>query len=48
MLSEEERYPVTKVCEVLGLPRSTYYHEPAEKGEKGLRAAIEAIVSEFQ
>ena len=27
MLAEGEDYPVKRVCEVLGLPRSTYYHE---------------------
>ena len=47
MLSEEEHYPVTKVCEVLGLPHSTYYHKGAKKDERALRTAIEGIVREF-
>ena len=47
MLSKEDRYLVTTVWDVLGLPRSTYYHEPAEKDKKGPRAATEAIVREF-
>ena len=47
MLSQEERYPVTTVCDLLGLPRSTYYHGPEERDERELRVAIEAIVSEF-
>jgi len=47
MLSREERYPVAKVCEVLGLPRSTYYDETAKGDEQALRTAIEDIVREF-
>ena len=47
MLSQAENYPVTKVCEILGLPCSTYYHEPEERDERELRVAIEAIVGEF-
>jgi len=27
MLAEGGDYPVKRVCEVLGLPRNTYYHE---------------------
>jgi transposase InsO family protein len=46
-LREQQPYPVTRVCDVLGLPRSTYYHEPAQQDDQALRTAIEAIVREF-
>jgi len=48
MLAKGEDYPVKRVCEVLGLPRSTYCHEgPKRIDEQELREAIEAIVKEF-
>lgn len=47
MLSRREGYPVTAVCEVLGLPRSTYYHETQEPDDQCLREALEAVMREF-
>jgi len=47
MLAKGEGYPVKRVCEVLGLPRSTYYHEEKRVDEQELKEAIEAIVREF-
>lgn len=44
MLSEE--YPVKVVCEVLGVPRSSYYYRPLESpDEAGLKMAIKAEAS---
>ena len=38
-------YPIKLLCDVLDLPRSTYYHQQQEKaGDKELLAAIEQII----
>lgn len=42
-----ESYPVKKVCELLGCPRSSYYYEPKEKAEAGLIAAIETVMMKW-
>ncbi len=47
MLSRGEGYPVTVVCDVLSLPRSTFYHEGQEPDEQRLREAIEDVIREF-
>jgi transposase InsO family protein len=47
MLRKGEGYPVTVVCDVLSLPRSTYYHEGQEPDEQRLREAIEDVIREF-
>lgn len=40
-------YPLTMVCKVLDLARSTYYYQPVPGDEKELGAAITALVGEF-
>jgi transposase InsO family protein len=47
MLTNPEAYPVSHVCEVVGLARSSYYFAQDQKEEPTLRQAIEAIVREF-
>ena len=47
MLSRGEGFPVTVVCDVLSLPRSTYYHVAQAPDEKRLREAIEDVIREF-
>jgi transposase InsO family protein len=47
MLKEQDGYPVSAICDVLGLPRSTVYYEAKPKDEQGLRDAIEAIAGQF-
>lgn len=47
MLNQQGSYPAAAVCQVLGLPRSTYYYQPQEPDEHEVRAAIEAVVREF-
>jgi transposase InsO family protein len=47
MLHEQEGYPVTGLCRILGLPRSSYYFQPIAKDESKLRAAIEAVAGKF-
>jgi putative transposase len=45
-LSEE--YSISKLCEVLELPRSTYYHQGQEKaGDQALRAEIEKVIARW-
>lgn len=40
-------YPVTSVCQILGLSRSSYYYEPVVKDERALKAAIERKAGEW-
>jgi transposase InsO family protein len=47
MLTNTEAYPVSQVCEVMGLARSSYYLAKDQKEEQPLRQAIETIVREF-
>ena len=47
MLKEQEGYPVSAACELLELPRSTYYYQPVDVDESELEAAIEEIARQF-
>lgn len=47
MLSQEESYPVGLACELLGLPRSTFYYQAVESDESELEKAIEAIAGQY-
>ena len=47
MLSEQEDYPVSVVCELLELSPSTYYYRPVQSDESELEAAIEEIAGQF-
>jgi putative transposase len=47
MLSQEESYPVGLACELLGLPRSTFYYQAVECDESELERAIEAIAGQY-
>jgi putative transposase len=40
-------YPVTKVCDVLDVPRSSYYYQSVDKDERELKAAIEKVAGEW-
>jgi len=41
-----EGYPITRVCELLKLPRSTYYYQPVPADEVKLQAAIEDLAGQ--
>lgn len=41
------RYPIQAVCEVLELPRSSFYYAGPEPDEAPLKAAIEEVLEEF-
>ena len=47
MVRQPDHYPVSRVCEVVGLARSSYYHRQQATEEQELRTAIEAVVREF-
>jgi transposase InsO family protein len=40
-------YPVQLLCEVIAMPRSSYYYPAVEREEAALKAAIESVVAEF-
>ena len=40
-------YPITVLCQVLELPRSTQYYQPVGRDEADLRQALEAVAQEF-
>ena len=42
-----ETYPVTTVCEVLDVSRSSYYYEPAERDEQALKKAISDLAAQW-
>jgi transposase InsO family protein len=42
-----ETYPVTTVCEVLDVSRSSYYYQPAERDEQELKAAISNLAAQW-
>jgi len=45
MLAQD--YPLTVVCRVINLPRSTLYYQPVVRDEVELRLALEAAAQEF-
>jgi len=40
-------YPVSVLCEVVGLPRSSYYYGAVEREESSLKAAMEGAAARF-
>lgn len=40
-------YPVQLICEVIALPRSSYYYPAVEREETALKAAIESVAAQF-
>ena len=47
VLNEQDGYPVSVICRVLEVPRSTVYYEAKPKDEQALREAIAAIAGQF-
>jgi putative transposase len=45
MLSTD--YPLQIICDVLALPRSSYYYLAVERQETALKAALESVAAEF-
>jgi putative transposase len=48
MLVEDEKYPVRQACQLLELPRSSYYYQPIQAVDGQLENAMEAVLSEFK
>jgi len=46
-LHQTHGYPVALLCEVVGLPRSTYYHRPTPPDDMALAEAILEILGTF-
>jgi len=44
---KEHNYPISVACELLGLPRSTYYYQPEKHDEHELEQAIEEVTGRF-
>ena len=42
-----QTYSVTMVCQVVGLPRSSYYYQPAQRDEADLSKAIEGLAGQW-
>ena len=47
MLNEQEGYPVSAGCELLELPRSSYYYQAKKQDESELETAITEIAGQF-
>jgi transposase InsO family protein len=47
MLFDQENYPMTAGCELLDLPRSTYYYSFVQADESEVEIAIEEIAGQF-
>jgi len=47
MLNQAESYPVGVACELLALPRSTFYYRPVMSEENELEAAIDEIAGQY-
>jgi putative transposase len=46
-LVECEQYPIVRACQLLDLPRSSYYYPSAKRADPELETAIEAVLGEF-
>jgi len=46
-LSEEQGYPVELACELVGLPRSTYYYAAKQAEDVGVSQAVGEIVGQY-
>ena len=42
-----EEYPVRVICQVVRYPRSSYYYQPRERDEKGLKAAVIELAGQW-
>ena len=47
MLNQQEGYDISTSCNLLELPRSTYYYQPVQADESAVEEAIEEIAGRF-
>ena len=40
-------YPIKMLCDLLALPRSSWYYRPVERDERDLQKAIEQVIGQF-
>jgi putative transposase len=40
-------YPIKMLCDLLALPRSSWYYRPVERDERDLQRAVEQVVGQF-
>ncbi|MBN2305003.1 MAG: transposase [Anaerolineae bacterium] len=43
----QQDYPVTEICEVLDLPRSTFYHQSTAQDDTALRQTLGELSGEY-
>lgn len=47
MTLQQNEYPVTDICEVVGMARSTFYHRQQGYSEAGLREALSTLAADY-
>ena len=47
MLLLREHYPISQLCEVLGLPRSSAYYQPRPDEDRPLRGALIELAGQW-
>ena len=47
MFRTQEGYPLTRLCTLVGLPRSSYYYHPAETDDAELHGAVREVAGRF-
>lgn len=46
-MKQQSHYPMNRICQTLGIARSSAYYQPKVRNEGGLRAAVEAVGGQF-
>jgi hypothetical protein len=46
-MTMQKDYPVTEICEVLDLPRSTFYHHSTAQDDTALRQVLRELSGEY-
>ena len=46
-LRREDGYPIAVICDVIGLPRSSYYHRAKSSDDAQMKAAISKVLATF-
>ena len=47
MQLRREAYPVTTICHVLGLPRSSFYHQPKTEANAALCGRLHDLAAQY-
>jgi transposase InsO family protein len=46
-MKQQSQYPMSRICQTLGIARSSAYYQPKVRNEGSLRAAVEAVGGQF-